>query len=176
MEIQTGSAQRVSRPSARHSRSQFPLVLIFLHPCCCLPGRMGWPQQKSSLDKIRQPHLLLSECPVGRSSNGRTADSGSAYRGSNPCLPAILFSIICPWINSLHPAEPTKRYNRAPSETSTDWGQFWAQLRTSENATSRAGHGPADCANRQPQGLRALGLALASAQQPFQLCEGLPVQ
>src|SRR5262245_18635960 len=26
----------------------------------------------------------------GRSSNGRTADSGSAYRGSNPCLPATL--------------------------------------------------------------------------------------
>ena len=26
--------------------------------------------------------------PAGRSSNGRTADSGSAYRGSNPCLPA----------------------------------------------------------------------------------------
>src|SRR5215475_3437328 len=24
----------------------------------------------------------------GRSSNGKTADSGSAYRGSNPCLPA----------------------------------------------------------------------------------------
>ena len=26
---------------------------------------------------------------IGRSSNGRTADSGSAYRGSNPCLPAF---------------------------------------------------------------------------------------
>src|SRR5262245_31276851 len=25
----------------------------------------------------------------GRSSNGKTADSGSAYRGSNPCLPAL---------------------------------------------------------------------------------------
>src|SRR2546429_4258798 len=25
---------------------------------------------------------------AGRSSNGRTADSESAYRGSNPCLPA----------------------------------------------------------------------------------------
>ena len=25
---------------------------------------------------------------AGRSFNGRTADSGSAYRGSNPCLPA----------------------------------------------------------------------------------------
>ena len=24
----------------------------------------------------------------GRSSNGKTADSGSAYRGSSPCLPA----------------------------------------------------------------------------------------
>gem|GEM_PF-4523444 len=27
---------------------------------------------------------------AGRSSNGRTADSESAYRGSNPCLPAKL--------------------------------------------------------------------------------------
>ncbi len=26
----------------------------------------------------------------GRSSNGKTADSGSAYRGSSPCLPATL--------------------------------------------------------------------------------------
>src|SRR5262245_7136995 len=26
---------------------------------------------------------------IGRSSNGKTADSGSAYRGSSPCLPAI---------------------------------------------------------------------------------------
>ena len=25
---------------------------------------------------------------VGTSSNGKTADSGSAYRGSNPCVPA----------------------------------------------------------------------------------------
>ena len=25
---------------------------------------------------------------IGRSSNGRTSDSGSEYRGSNPCLPA----------------------------------------------------------------------------------------
>ena len=30
--------------------------------------------------------------PVGRSSNGKTADSGSAYRGSNPCLPANSYS------------------------------------------------------------------------------------
>src|SRR5271154_7150115 len=28
---------------------------------------------------------------IGRSSNGKTADSGSAYRGSSPCLPAKLF-------------------------------------------------------------------------------------
>ena len=32
------------------------------------------------------------EIPLaGRSSNGRTADSESAYRGSNPCLPAKQF-------------------------------------------------------------------------------------
>ncbi len=29
-----------------------------------------------------------SDEPLGRSSNGKTADSGSAYRGSSPCLPA----------------------------------------------------------------------------------------
>ena len=26
--------------------------------------------------------------PIGTSSNGKTAASGSAYRGSNPCVPA----------------------------------------------------------------------------------------
>src|SRR5215472_8240570 len=34
----------------------------------------------------------------GRSSNGKTADSGSAYRGSSPCLPArntMKFAAIC---------------------------------------------------------------------------------
>src|SRR5215469_16914412 len=30
---------------------------------------------------------------AGRSSNGKTADSGSAYRGSNPCLPANLSAV-----------------------------------------------------------------------------------
>ena len=36
--------------------------------------------------KSRSPYI---EIPLaGRSSNGRTADSESAYRGSNPCLPA----------------------------------------------------------------------------------------
>ena len=29
-----------------------------------------------------------STLPAGRSSNGRTPDSGSGYRGSSPCLPA----------------------------------------------------------------------------------------
>ena len=32
--------------------------------------------------------------PTGRSFNGRTADSDSAYRGSNPCLPANSFRLI----------------------------------------------------------------------------------
>src|SRR5687768_2023492 len=32
---------------------------------------------------------------LGRSSNGRTADSESAYRGSNPCLP-VFHSILAP--------------------------------------------------------------------------------
>ena len=34
-----------------------------------------------------RPDGLLAR-PVGRSSNGKTAASGAAYRGSNPCLPA----------------------------------------------------------------------------------------
>ena len=36
----------------------------------------------------RKPSCTYIDFPVGRSSNGRTADSESAYRGSNPCLPA----------------------------------------------------------------------------------------
>ena len=32
--------------------------------------------------------LFVATRRAGRSSNGRTADSDSAYRGSNPCLPA----------------------------------------------------------------------------------------
>ncbi len=31
---------------------------------------------------------MMENVVAGRSSNGRTADSGSAYRGSSPCLPA----------------------------------------------------------------------------------------
>ena len=31
---------------------------------------------------------MLEDPPTGRSSNGKTAASGAAYRGSNPCLPA----------------------------------------------------------------------------------------
>src|SRR5436190_22774733 len=33
-------------------------------------------------------HLCTVRFPIGTSSNGKTADSGSAYRGSNPCVPA----------------------------------------------------------------------------------------
>ena len=47
-------------------------------------------------DKFRRPWLAGTGAahynqmfqPTGRSFNGRTADSDSAYRGSNPCLPA----------------------------------------------------------------------------------------
>ena len=41
---------------------------------------------------------------AGRSSNGRTAVSGSAYRGSNPCLPANSF------MNGWHETEIRVRY------------------------------------------------------------------
>src|SRR4051812_33996807 len=41
---------------------------------------------------------------AGRSSNGRTAVSGSAYRGSNPCLPANSF------MNGWHETEVRVRY------------------------------------------------------------------
>jgi hypothetical protein len=37
---------------------------------------------------------------TGRSSNGRTAVSGSAYRGSNPCLPAIHHSNYLIWFET----------------------------------------------------------------------------
>src|SRR5262249_9534778 len=33
------------------------------------------------------PSATIPELSFGTSSNGRTADSGSAYRGSNPCVP-----------------------------------------------------------------------------------------
>src|SRR5260370_423915 len=33
--------------------------------------------------------LRKFDCAAGRSSNGRTPDSGSGYLGSSPCLPAI---------------------------------------------------------------------------------------
>ncbi len=39
----------------------------------------------------RKAHYNQWFQPTGRSFNGRTADSDSAYRGSNPCLPAKLF-------------------------------------------------------------------------------------
>src|SRR4051794_25763099 len=34
------------------------------------------------------PGFCYDKRNVGTSSNGKTADSGSAYRGSNPCVPA----------------------------------------------------------------------------------------
>src|SRR5215475_11308711 len=66
----------------------------------------------------------------GRSSNGKTADSGSAYRGSNPCLPAKRspspsFAII--WLSpyrlgvGLPRVQPTPRRLPEPLwETKTD--------------------------------------------------------
>lgn len=42
-----------------------------------------------SFEKLSILALMMLEWRfAGRSSNGRTADSGSAYRGSSPCLPA----------------------------------------------------------------------------------------
>lgn len=49
--------------------------------------------------------------PSGRSSNGKTADSGSAYRGSNPCLPALTFLsffILYSWLPSPSPREEAR--------------------------------------------------------------------
>src|SRR5678816_1992069 len=44
--------------------------------------------QPPRFDAAAPPSVDWSFLPAGRSSNGRTADSDSAYRGSNPCLPA----------------------------------------------------------------------------------------
>ena len=41
----------------------------------------------------REAHYNQWFQPTGRSFNGRTADSDSAYRGSNPCLPAIRLAV-----------------------------------------------------------------------------------
>ena len=43
----------------------------------------GLVQKLTCSDELRK-----FEFTAGRSSNGRTPDSGSGYRGSSPCLPA----------------------------------------------------------------------------------------
>ena len=50
--------------------------------------------------------------PAGRSSNGKTAASGAAYRGSNPCLPANLIS---------EPKSVSVRYSLAFDQSLTSW-------------------------------------------------------
>ena len=42
----------------------------------------------NSIRSILNPGASDKLDQVGRSSNGKTAASGAAYRGSNPCLPA----------------------------------------------------------------------------------------
>jgi hypothetical protein len=63
--------------------------------------RVQMLDKAASLNSVRAPvcpraeaagtgQLPGSHCILGGSSNGRTADSGSAYQGSNPCPPAGL--------------------------------------------------------------------------------------
>src|SRR5437660_9894574 len=46
----------------------------------------GLVQKLTCSDELRKFDFV-----VGRSSNGRTPDSGSGYRGSSPCIPANSF-------------------------------------------------------------------------------------
>ena len=58
-------------------RNQFFLIQVISTICL-----RGWEKLTC------RSELRTFDFVVGRSSNGKTADSGSAYRGSNPCLPA----------------------------------------------------------------------------------------
>ena len=78
-------------PSRFLSRSFSPFTIYHL------PFTISGPSHHSPFTIYHSPVVRLtkktlctySEIPLaGRSSNGRTADSESAYRGSNPCLPA----------------------------------------------------------------------------------------
>ena len=46
------------------------------------------------LDLTKNYSALILKNLAGRSSNGRTPDSGSGYRGSSPCLPANIFPLV----------------------------------------------------------------------------------
>ena len=51
-----------------------------------------WQRQFSAeIMQITIRRDILEKDNTGRSSNGKTAASGAAYRGSNPCLPANNF-------------------------------------------------------------------------------------
>src|SRR3982751_3874361 len=53
--------------------------------------RIAYPPEETLLGvALLSAVLLRSSGYFGTSSNGKTADSGSAYRGSNPCVPANL--------------------------------------------------------------------------------------
>lgn len=60
------------------------------------------------------------ERTTGRSSNGKTADSGSAYRGSSPCLPAKLRMKIARFLLLLLPvvlfAQESDVFDKAPPD------------------------------------------------------------
>src|ERR1700720_2956586 len=72
----------------------------------CLPRR-------SILDPLASDKLDK----VGRSSNGKTAASGAAYRGSNPCLPANPFKNVMRFHAILLLAAPLLSFAQAPSPT-----------------------------------------------------------
>ena len=78
--------------------------------------------------------------PSGRSSNGRTADSGSAYRGSNPCLPAKSFppalSTAC--ATALGPVYPARPWNPVPECNKTGESSFVNFGLSSTRLTGRA--------------------------------------
>jgi hypothetical protein len=113
--------------------------------------------------------------PTGRSFNGRTADSDSAYRGSNPCLPAKTrpkaaflvggrFSHIASRLGSTLRASPSapREWERIPaSQPSASARQILRELRRDVS--------PKPEGRRRASSLRSPEPARASARQALVL-------
>ena len=80
--IQTSDREAESGQSARL------LTMITCYPFYYLGSA---PKRFIVEGELVPAPVILPRESSGRSSNGRTADSGSAYRGSSPCLPANSF-------------------------------------------------------------------------------------
>jgi hypothetical protein len=63
-------------------------VLPLCQPACQWKARCSRLRATLLSEAYGQAAFAKIRFNVGTSSNGKTADSGSAYRGSNPCVPA----------------------------------------------------------------------------------------